>query len=226
MSTEARILNLLEAGMKQEQVAMTLGISAGYVSQIANQQVIKTKVLDAHAKLLDEATQRDQKYNSIEDQLLDKMEKSIPSLYKPQDVLRALTAINKAERRGATSQQIAELANKKNESVVELELPDRIKTKFVKSHTKEVVEVDGRVLVSRDSRLLYAEVMAQGEKDEINGFNGIDVDLPDLRSTRAAISAPENNGKQLPPPENPEKTKDVFAALFAGDAEPSEKYGK
>lgn len=225
MGTEAQVLNLLEAGMNQAQVAAHLNISAGYVSQIANQQDIRTKVLDAHSKLLDEATERDQKYNKIEDKLLDKLEKSISTIYKPQDVLRALVAINKAERRGATSQQIAELANRKNESIVELDLPERVKAKFVRSKSKEIIEVNGRALITQDSRTLYGEMLAIEKKGEDDGNRGLDVELPELlpieRKVGSGTSTEASDGQRSSNAEAPANTKALFDSLFSEDARPN-----
>ena len=160
MSSSARenILKFLSLGLPQEAVAAKLNISPGLVSQIANEAEIKQKVTEAQLKFLDAATERDQKYNELEDALLEKAKKSLPSIFKPQDILRALMAINKAERRGATSQQMAEILNKKEQAIVEIDLPERVRTKIIKSRTQEIVEVNGRKLISKDSRLLYQEI--------------------------------------------------------------------
>lgn len=160
MSSKDKILALASAGVSNELIARQTGVSASYVSQVLAEDSIRTKVLEAQLNLLDERTQRDAKYDAIEDLLLDKAKTVVSSLYKPQDVLRALQAINKAERRGATSQQLAELANKKESSIVALELPDRIKTRIVKSSKQEIMAVNGRALVTKDSRLVYQEITA------------------------------------------------------------------
>ncbi len=165
MASKEKILALASAGLSNEAIAAQCGISPSYVSQVLAEDSIKTKVLEAQLSLLDERTKRDSKYDAIEDLLLEKAKSVVSSLYKPQDVLRALQAINKAERRGATSQQLAEIANKKETSIVALELPERILTKVVKSSTKEILAVNGRSLITKDTRLLYQEVLEEKEND-------------------------------------------------------------
>lgn len=171
MSSKSQIIALAEAGVPQAQIAARCNVSASYVSQVLAEQELRTKVLSAQVALLDERTQRDAKYDSIEDQLLDKLKARLPDIYKPQDILRSLVAINKAERRGATSQQLAEIANNSKEtSVVVLELPERTKLRVLKTQSKEIVSVNSRALITKDSRLLLEE--AQSEVDPL------DVSLP------------------------------------------------
>lgn len=169
--SRAQIIALAESGVPQATIASRCGVSASYVSQILHEDSLKTKVLEAQLSLLDERTQRDAKYDAIEDTLLDKLKAKLPDIYKPQDILRSLIAINKAERRGATSQQLAEIANQKESTVVTLELPERIRTRIIKSHTKEIISVNERALITKDSRVLLQEINEESEIDPL------DVDL-------------------------------------------------
>lgn len=157
MASKEQIISLAESGMTNSAIANRCGVSDAYVSQILNESSLKKRILEAQLAVLDERTQRDAKYDSLEDALLDKMRAVVPNLYKPQDISRALIAINKAERRGASSQQLAELANSRESTVITLELPERVRTRVIKSHTKEVVSVDGRAMITKDSRLLLEE---------------------------------------------------------------------
>lgn len=168
MSAREDIEKFLTLGLSQEQVAKKLNVSSGLVSQIANESEIKQKVTKARLDFLDAATARDQKYNEIEDVLLEKAKAALPSIWKPQDILRALMAINKAERRGASSQQMAEILSKSESSVVTIQLPERLKTKYIKSSRKEVVEINGRPLITKDSRLLLEEIQDVSDVSESN----------------------------------------------------------
>lgn len=180
MASKAQIISLAEANVPNESIAARCGVSASYVSQVLSENSIKTKVLEANLALLDERTQRDAKYDAIEDTLLDSLKSKLSSLYKPQDILRSLIAINKAERRGATSQQLAEMANAKESSVVALDLPERIKTRIIKSHTREIVSVNGRALITKDSRVLLQEVTMESE------IGPLDVDLDSNTNTNTS----------------------------------------
>lgn len=174
--SKAQIIALAEAGVAPAAIATQVGTSASYVSQVLSENSIKTKVLEAQLTLLDERTQRDARYDAIEDVLLAKMKSSLPSIYKPQDILRSLMAINKAERRGATSQQLAELANNKESTVIHLELPERVRTRILQSSSREIVSVNERALITKDSRLLLAEITSEPALTPVDPF---DIDLPE-----------------------------------------------
>ena len=129
MASREQILALTEAGLTPATISTPVGVSESYISQILNESSIKKKVIEAQLAVLDERTARDAKYDALEDTLLAKMHSIAPQLYKPQDVLRALQAINKAERRGATSQQLAELSNSREASTIVLEQKERVRAK-------------------------------------------------------------------------------------------------
>ena len=179
MSVKSQVCALASAGVKQEVIASRLNISASYVSQLLQEEELRAKVTKAQLEVLDSRTQRDAQYDAIEDIILEKTKKIASSLYKPQDILRALQAINKAERRGASSQQLAEITRAQESSVITLDLPERVKSRVVKSQTKEIVSVDGRVLITKDSRLLLEEIQAEMSAPELP-LDPYDVDLGDI----------------------------------------------
>lgn len=179
MSVKSQVCALASAGVKQEVIASRLNISASYVSQLLQEEELRAKVTKAQLEVLDSRTQRDAQYDAIEDILLEKTKKIANTLYKPQDILRALQAINKAERRGASSQQLAEITRAQESSVITLDLPERVKSRVVKSQTKEIVSVDGRALITKDSRLLLEEIQAEMSAPELP-LDPYDVDLGDI----------------------------------------------
>lgn len=166
MNIQEQIIELAPL-MSQAQVALKLGVSEGYVSQVLGEEEYSRRVIEEKLKLLDESTERDQKWNKLEDTLLEKMEEQISSLYKPQDVLRALLAVNRATRRGATAQDLSQIRNSQTDkAIVHLHLPAAIKPRFTLSSSQEVVEVNGRPLITQDSRTLYKEaLLARKEKE-------------------------------------------------------------
>ena len=179
MSVKSQVCALASAGVKQEVIASRLNISAAYVSQLLHEEELRAKVTKAQLEVLDSRTQRDAQYDAIEDILLEKTKKIANTLYKPQDILRALQAINKAERRGASSQQLAEITRAQESSVITLELPERVKSRVVKSETKEIVSVDGKALITKDSRVLLEEIQAEMSAPELP-LDPFDVDLGDI----------------------------------------------
>ena len=186
MASKEQIIALAESGIAHSLIAKRTGVSESYISQVLSEDSIRAKTIQAQLAVLDERTARDAKYDAIEDALLEKTAEIVPNLYKPQDIIKVLMMINKAERRGASSQQLAELANSRQDSVVPLELPERIRTKIIKSHTKEVISVNGRGLITKDSRTLLQEI--ESEKTLLP-VDPLDVDL-ELESTNSHVSLP------------------------------------
>lgn len=186
MASKEQIIALAESGIAHSLIAKRTGVSESYISQVLSEDSIRAKTIQAQLAVLDERTARDAKYDAIEDALLEKTSEIVPNLYKPQDIIKVLMMINKAERRGASSQQLAELANSRQDSVVPLELPERIRTKIIKSHTKEVISVNGRGLITKDSRSLLQEI--ESEKTLLP-VDPLDVDL-ELESTNSHVSLP------------------------------------
>ena len=186
MASKEQIIALAESGIAHSLIAKRTGVSESYISQVLSEDSIRAKTIQAQLAVLDERTARDAKYDAIEDALLEKTSEIVPNLYKPQDIIKVLMMINKAERRGASSQQLAELANSRQDSVVPLELPERIRTKIIKSHTKEVISVNGRGLITKDSRTLLQEI--ESEKTLLP-VDPLDVDL-ELESTNSHVSLP------------------------------------
>lgn len=186
MASKEQIIALAESGIAHSLIAKRTGVSESYISQVLSEDSIRTKTIQAQLAVLDERTARDAKYDAIEDALLEKTSEIVPNLYKPQDIIKVLMMINKAERRGASSQQLAELANSRQDSVVPLELPERIRTKIIKSHTKEVISVNGRGLITKDSRTLLQEIESERT---LLPVDPLDVDL-ELESTNSHVSLP------------------------------------
>ena len=189
MASKEQIIAMAESGISHTMIASRVGVSESYISQVLSEDSIRARTIQAQLAVLDERTARDAKYDAIEDALLEKTSQIVPNLYKPQDIIKVLMMINKAERRGASSQQLAELANSRQDSVVPLELPERIRTKIIKSHTKEVISVNGRGLITKDSRTLLQEI--ESEKTLLP-VDPLDVDLPEpqLESSNSHVSLP------------------------------------
>lgn len=188
MASKEQIIALAESGIAHSLIAKRTGVSESYISQVLSEDSIRAKTIQAQLAVLDERTARDAKYDAIEDALLEKTSEIVPNLYKPQDIIKVLMMINKAERRGASSQQLAELANSRQDSVVPLELPERIRTKIIKSHTKEVISVNGRGLITKDSRTLLQEI--ESEKTLLP-VDPLDVDLePESTNSHVSLPAP------------------------------------
>jgi len=133
----ARILELLGNGLSPEVVATTAGVSPSFISQLLSTEEFARQVTERRFNNLQEDTARDKRYGKMEDALLEKMEDLIPMMYKPMEILRAITVINGAKRRGASAPEMAHV----NNTVINLVMPTKILQQFITNGNNQVVEV-------------------------------------------------------------------------------------
>jgi hypothetical protein len=147
----AQLQSLLGSGVSPSAAAAAVGCDPSYVSQLLADEQFAMEVSKLRVNRLEEATQRDRKWDSLEDKLLAKLEDLLPFMVRPMEVVKALSMVNAAKRRGATAsdQQAAQVNN-----VVVLQLPATIKQHYVVNDRHEVVEVAGRPLVTIDGQKL------------------------------------------------------------------------
>jgi hypothetical protein len=148
-----RILALLGNGVAPEATAAAVGCTPAYISQLLKEPDFAAKVAELRCANLTQATERDGKYDTLEDKLLAKLEDLIPFMIKPMEVVKALSAMNSAKRRGAGAESSSTVNN-----IVVLQLPQVIKNRFQVNDKQEVVEVDGRTLLTIDGSKLLKEL--------------------------------------------------------------------
>jgi transcriptional regulator with XRE-family HTH domain len=169
---------LLSQNFSPAQVAAKLGVTESYISQFMAETEFANKV--AHAKLntLQSYTDRDQKYDKIEDILLDKLLIASKSVHRTGDILKALFMVNKAERRGATSHEIAKAFQAEATAIVALEIPAIMRTKFKTNSNNEVIEINSRPLITADSRLILTEQLNKPKEiQNMENISKTEVDL-------------------------------------------------
>jgi len=142
--TAARILEMLGNGLAPVVVSSALGVSESYISQLLSEESFAHQVTGLRYANLQAATSRDRSYDSIEDTLIDKMKELLPLMYKPMEVLRAITVINAAKRRGADAPDNTVI----HQTVVQLTLPTAITSKFITNAANQVVEAGEQELIT------------------------------------------------------------------------------
>ena len=163
-----RALKLLGAGIGTESVASALGVSPGRISQLLAEEEFSNKVADIRYQNMQKHNLRDSKYDDIEDKLLVKLESSIPLMFKPQDILKAVATINSAKRRGqASPDQIVSQQN-----IVNLVLPEIIAQKFTVNINNQVTRAGEQELHTMDASSLLKKIekeeeLKQGKEQEI-----------------------------------------------------------
>ncbi len=139
---EERALALLGAGIGVESVASALGVTPSRISQLLSDSDFAAAVTQIKFETMSAHTERDGKYDSVEDSLLKKLETSLPLLLRPSDILGAIKVINGAKRRGQDSQEA--LVDRKN--IVQLTMPVAIMQQFTTNIDNMVVGVGEKEL--------------------------------------------------------------------------------
>lgn len=149
-STEERALTLLGSGIAGEAVASALGVTASYISQLLSDEEFSEQVTALRYENLQKHNHRDNTYDTLEDKLLVKLENSLPLMYKPAEVLKAIQIVNGAKRRGQSAPD--QVTNQQN--IVNLVLPTVILEKFATNLNNQVVRVGKQELLTLPSNQL------------------------------------------------------------------------
>lgn len=161
-SVEERALSLLGAGVAAESVASALGVTGGYISQLLADDVFATQVATLRYENLQKHNLRDDSYDDIEDRLLEKLSASLGLMFKPETLLKAISVVNAAKRRGqATPEQVVN-----NQTVVQLVLPAVIAQRFSVNINNQVTRAGDQELHTIPSSNLLKQVEDRREMRE------------------------------------------------------------
>jgi len=158
---------MLGNGLSPGVCASALGVSESYISQLLSEESFAQQVTAKRFASLQAATTRDKSYDSIEDALITKMQDLLPMMYKPMEVLRAITVINAAKRRGASAPENTVI----NQTIVQLTLPASITSRFVTNAHNQVVEAGEQQLVTIQSTSLTKRLEGHNEQKSAERIN-------------------------------------------------------
>ncbi len=156
-SIEERALSLLGAGVDQESVASAVGVTPSRISQLLAGKDFADKVSKLRYDSLTQHNLRDSKYDSLEDRLLTKLNGSLGLLVKPLDIVKVMTVVNSAKRRGHTSTH--QITNTQN--IVTLVMPTKIVQKFSVNINNQVITAGDQDLLTMTSSNLLKRVEDQ-----------------------------------------------------------------
>ncbi len=167
-STEERALALLGSGIAVESVASALGVTPSRISQLMADTDFANEVATLRYNNLQKHNVRDNAYDQLEDRLLDKMNRLLPLMLKPTDVLRALQTVNNAKRRGQSAPD--QVIN--SQTIVNLTLPTIIANTYavqtnvdnqvIKAGEQELLTMPSGELLDRAERIERIEQVKQG----------------------------------------------------------------
>ena len=189
---EERALIMLGSGAPASLVASALGVTEARISQMLSVEEFAAQVQELRFQNLQKFTKIDEKYSDLEGKLLEKLEKVMPLMTKPRDVLAAVQVMNNAKRRGAQVTQDAHASSQ----IVNLTLPVQIIHKYISNVNNQVVEVqdgqgEARSLVTASSASLdrlAAEHFDKGKGEEHESVQLPSQELPRLESPKPAQS--------------------------------------
>jgi hypothetical protein len=153
-SVEDRALKLLGSGIQAEQVAAALGVTPSRIAQMLAQDHFASSVAKLRYAALQSHNKRDSAYDTLEDTLLVKLEKSLPLMIKPESILKAIAVVNGAKRRGQSAP--AQTTNQQN--VVNLVLPTIMVDKFAVDINNQVIRAGDQSLLTMPSGNLLKQV--------------------------------------------------------------------
>lgn len=187
MVDKNRILALLGNGVAPGLVASAVGCDHSYISQLLSNEEFALSVATLRCKDLEEVKERDNRYDKIEDKLLERLENIIPFIMRPREILHALQVVNSAKRRSLELQGSASATqNITNNNVVILQLPTKTINTFELSAQNEVVSVQGKALVPMSTDVLMKQLsVANAEEEKRNAIENLEREAKALERERS-----------------------------------------
>ena len=148
-----RIIALLGNGVSPAIAASAVGCTEGYISQLMSDEAVAARVSALRFDNLQAASDRDKKADFIEDELLDSLKRALPMMLRPAEIVRSLAVVNALKRRASSAPETMHIHNQ----VINLQLPQHTALRVTMSASREIVEVEGRALVTMPAAQLLKE---------------------------------------------------------------------
>jgi len=155
-----RVKALLGYITDYSRVAHIVGCNVSYISQLMADPEFAEDVMVARIEQGERTAGMDLKADELEDLLLDKLKRAVPMMFKPSEILRAYQVLNQAKRR--VSMDSVGGTGAEGGAVLTLRIPARTALKFKMDTAGEVIEVEGRPLVTMPSGQLMRMMSERG----------------------------------------------------------------
>lgn len=154
-ATEERALKLLGSGLSNSVVASAVGVSESRISQLLADQDFRDKVAELRFASLQKHNDTDATYDSLEDKLLVHLKSALPLIAtKPMELLRAISVINGAKRRGVSAPEQLTA----QQTVINLVMPVALTQKFTTNINNQVIQAGAQTLETIQSSVLTARM--------------------------------------------------------------------
>jgi len=156
-SVSSRALTLLGQGVPASVVAATCGVSESRISQLVSDPEFAAQVAELRFSNLQKHSERDSKYDSMEDKLIEKLKDLLPLMMRPMEVLKAIQVINAAKRRGASApDQVVQ-----QQTFINLNIPTTLIQKFQINQQNHVIQAGEQTLLTLQSGSLLNKIKEQ-----------------------------------------------------------------
>lgn len=146
-----RIKELLGRGIPAINVANAVGCDESYVSQLMSEEAFAAEVRNLKATNFEKHTQVDDDIDAAEAAALAKVKQMIPFISRPGEAAACFRILNAARRRVADG---AAVAQQQPSTIVNITIPQVARVAMVADHNRQVIEVDGRPLVTMPAKQL------------------------------------------------------------------------
>ena len=172
-----RIVEMLGNGIPPANVAIALGCSESLVSQVLSQDGVSEQVTALRAARFAEFAEHDTSIETAESKALKRLDSLIPFITKPAEAARVFGILNGAARKtGAAAGATASPS-----TVVQLNLPKAAQVSFTLTTDKQVIEVEGRSMVTMPAKSLAARL------EQRNAARLLDLKVPQLLDVPATL---------------------------------------
>lgn len=193
-----KIKALLGQGHSPELVATIIGCDPSYISQLLENEAFRNEVSELRVQALQAATERDKKWDSLEEKLLNKLHDAVDFVIKPREILAILSVANAAKRRGATATESITI----NNQVVNLLMPTKLTATFTVNQNNQVIGVGDKSMLTMPSKNIekllaesHAATRAQLEDSANESIKNLQQVIGDS-SRQQLLSAGASNGKK------------------------------
>lgn len=164
MDIRDKAIEFLGQGYSPEFVAQTVGVTPARISQMLAEEEFRSAVRNRRIANLQKQTSLDTKYEDIEEKLQTKLEKSLPLLSRPRDILDAIRTINGTKRRGQSPTETMAEAK-----VVQISMPTKILQQFISVEKDSTNRIIGASINGEEQGLITVqstELIKESEKQK------------------------------------------------------------
>lgn len=159
---KSTLVDLLTAGHSQSQVAEMLKVTPGAITQALDSSPELRAALE-QAKLAAAGAEMDNAYDALERMALQKLKHQMALLQDPLKTARILKTVNEARRRTG----LLKTAQAPTGAPVTLVLPVLVQQKIQMNAERQVIEVEGRQMITMPAKNVMDLLSAQKEKEAL-----------------------------------------------------------